>query len=105
MWKSDLGRPAAESLVDALVTAVQGAGTDPDAIRAAIGTAVAQTPPLVPTSTRIADRTLLRATDGSPATDAQIESGDFQIVAQVDGQPGCVVLDIEPADIVLQESS
>lgn len=105
VWKSDLSRPASETLVDAIVTAVQGAGSDPEAMRQAISTAVSQTPPLVPTSTRIPDRTLLQAPDGSPATDAQIESGDFQVVPLVDGQPGWVVLDIEPADIVLQESS
>jgi len=105
VWKSDLGRPAAESLVDVLVTAVQGAGADIDLLRLAISSAVAMTPPLVPTNTRIPDRSLLQALDGSPATDEQIEAGEFQIIAQVDGQPGWVVLDIEPADIVLQESS
>ncbi len=103
VWKSDLSKPASETLVEAIVTAVQGAGTDPEAQKAAISTAVSQTPPLVPTSTRIPDRSLLQSLDGGSATDEQIESGDFQIIAQVDGQPGWVVLDIEQADIVLQE--
>jgi hypothetical protein len=105
VWKSDLGRPAGETLVDAILTAVQSAGTDPATLRHAVSTAVSQTPPLVPTNTRIPDRSLLQATDGGPATDDHIEAAQFQIIAQVDGQPGWVVLDIEQADIVLQESS
>jgi hypothetical protein len=101
VWKSDLGRPAGATLVDTIVTAVQGAGEDPEALRQAIETAVSQTPPLVPTSTRIPDRSLLQDPEGNPASDEQIEAGEFQVIAQVDGQDGWIVLDIEPADIVL----
>ena len=104
VWKSDLGKPAGESLVDTLVTAVQGTSTDETALRTALAAALATTPPLVPTSTRIPDRSLLQSLDGQPATDAQIETGEFQIVAQVDGADGWVVLDLNSeADIVLQE--
>ena len=104
VWKSDLSKPAGEGLVDTLVTAVQGAGDDEAALRAALDSALSATPPLVPTSTRIPDRSLLQSMDGQPATDAQIESGEFQIVAKVDGADGWVVLDLNTeADIVLQE--
>jgi hypothetical protein len=104
VWRSDLGRPASETLIDALVNAVLGAPDDEAALRLAITTAVSQTPPLVPTSTRIADRSLLKGPDGQqPATDEQIESGDFQVVATVEGEPWWVVLDLQAADIVIRE--
>lgn len=104
VWKSDLGRPAAASLIDTIVTAVQGAGSDEAALRQAIATAVSHTPPLVPTSTRIPDRSLLQDLDGNPASDEQLEAGQFQVIPQVDGEDGWVVLDIDPADIVLLEN-
>jgi hypothetical protein len=102
VWRSDLDRPATESLVDAIVTAVL-VGADETALRQAISSALSEIPPLVPTSTRIPDRSLLQGPDGQPATDEQIENGDFQVVATVGGQPWWVVLDLEPADIVVQE--
>lgn len=103
VWKSDLGRPATETLVASILTAVQGAGSDETAMRAAITRAVSENPPLTPTNTRIPDGSLLQAPDGSPVSDDQIEAGEFQVVAMVDGQQGWVVLDIERADLVLQE--
>jgi uncharacterized phage protein gp47/JayE len=102
VWRSDLDRPATESVVDAIVTAVL-VGADETALRQAISSALSEIPPLVPTSTRIPDRSLLQGPDGQPATDEQIENGDFQVVATVGGQPWWVVLDLEPADIVVQE--
>jgi hypothetical protein len=103
VWRSDLGRPASETLIDALVNAVLGAPDDEAALRLAITTAVSQTPPLVPTSTRIPDRSLLQGPDGQPATDEQVESGDFQVAATVDGELWWVVLDLQAADIVIRE--
>ena len=103
VWRSDLGQPATESLVDAIVTAVQGAGDDDEALRQAITSTVSEIPPLVPTSTRIPDRSLLQGPDGEPVTDEQIDASEFQVAAQVDGDDWWVVLDIESADIVLQE--
>lgn len=105
VWKSDLERPATQTLVDTIVTAVQGAGSDDEALRQAISTAVSEKPPLAPTSARIPDRSLLQDLEGNSATDEQIEAGEFQIIAHVDGEDGWVVLDMEPADIVLREKS
>ncbi len=101
VWRSDLGKPAGETLVDALVTAVEG--STPENLHEILSNALAETPPLVPTSTRIPDRSLLQNAEGQPASDEQIEAGEFQIAAQVDGTDWWVVLDIEAADIVLQE--
>ena len=103
VWRSDLGRPASETLVDSVVTAVQGAGEDPEALRLAVAAAISETPPLTPTSTRIPDRSLLQAPDGSPVTDEQLEAGQFVVAAQVNGEDWWVVLDLEHADIVLTE--
>ncbi|VAW30255.1 hypothetical protein MNBD_CHLOROFLEXI01-3943 [hydrothermal vent metagenome] len=103
VWRSDLSRPGAETLVDTIVTAVQGVGADDKALREAIASAVSETPPLVPTSTRIPDRSLLQGAAGQQATDEEIEAGEFQVVAQIGGEAWWVVLDVEAADIVLQE--
>jgi hypothetical protein len=105
VWKSDLGRPASETLVDSIVTAVQGADSSDEAMREVISKALAENPPLSPTNARVADRTLLQNLEGGPATDAQIEAGEFQVIAQVNGQDGWVVLDIQAADIVLEVKS
>jgi hypothetical protein len=101
VWRSDLDRPATESLVEVILTAVV-AGSDEASLRSAITAALQETPPLVPTSTRIPDRRLLLGPDGQPATDEQIESGDFQVAATVAGEPWWVVLDMVAADVVVQ---
>ncbi len=103
VWKSDLGRPVAETLVDSILSAVTTAGEGEAALREAIIGAVAATPPLPPSGTRIPNSSLLQKLDGFPAGDAELDSGDFQIAAVVDGEPWWVVLDMQPADIVLAE--
>lgn len=65
------------------------------------------------TGERIPDRSLLRAAPDpeagadagtpGPATDDEIESGAFQVSATVNGEPWFVVLDMERADVVLEE--
>lgn len=108
VWRSDLGRPAQATLVDGIANAVVasragGAPDDLDALKLIITSTLQETPPLVPTNTRIPDRSLLQGPDGQPATDAQIESGDFRVVATVGGDQWWVVLDMEPADVVVEE--
>ena len=41
--------------------------------------------------------------DGSPVSDDQLESGEFVVAAQVGGEDWWVVLDMDHADIVLNE--
>ena len=108
VWRSDLGRPAQATLVDGIANAVVasragGAPDDLDALKLIITSTLQETPPLVPTNTRIPDRSLLQGPDGQPASDAQIESGDFRVVATVGGDKWWVVLDMEPADVVVEE--
>ncbi len=103
-WQADIGQPGAETLVDLIMTAIQGApADDPEAQREVITKAVTEMPPLLPTSRRIPDRSLVQGPDGQPATDEQIEAGEFKVVASVDDQKWWVVLDIETTDIYLQE--
>ncbi len=108
VWRSDLGRPAQATLVEGIANAVVasragGAPDDLDALKLIITSTLQETPPLVPTNTRIPDRSLLQGPDGQPASDAQIESGDFQVAAMVGGDKWWVVLDMEPADVVVEE--
>ncbi len=104
-WRSDLGNPGGESLVDALVTAVSGlAVADESALRATIDQVVEGVGLAAPTSRRIADRSLVLGPAGAPATDAEIEEATFSIAATIDGENWWVVLDLETADIALEES-
>jgi len=103
-WRSDLGTPGAQALVDSLLEALAALPADADeaARRAALTTAVNdEAPALTPTGRRIPDRSLVIALDGSPASDEQVEAGEFKIAATVDGEQWWVVLDMEEADIVL----
>lgn len=103
--REDLGNPAAsDNLVDVILAnlTVLPPTADDTARRNAIAAAVNdEAPALTPTGHRIPDRSLLQAPDGSPATDAQIESGEFKIAATVNGERWSVVLDMAETDIVL----
>lgn len=104
-WRADIGQPGAETLVEAIMTAIQGAPADDvQAQRDAVTQALTELSPLVPTGKRIPDRSLVQGPDGGRATDEQIEKGEFQVAAVLNGENWWVVLDIEPADILLQES-
>lgn len=118
--RADVGSPEPETLVKALVEAVDTAQanlttTDNQARNAALTLALNNVlneamPPL-PTSERIPDRSLTEGlvegdasrSTGQRATDAEIEAGRFQVNAMVGGQKWWVVLDVEPADIRLEE--
>lgn len=103
-WRSDLGSPGAASLVDAIMQSLAALSAEADTTtqREAISAAVNdEAPALTPTERRIPDRSLLQALDGSPATDEQVEKGEFKIAATVGGEKWWVVLDMEEADVVL----
>ncbi len=106
-WRSDAGQPGAETLVDAIMTAIEGAPPDDtQAWRIAIKKAISdETPSLLPTGRRIPDRSLVQGPSGARASDEELESGDFQVVAEVSGDKWWVVLDIESADIALAEEA
>lgn len=106
-WRSDIGQPGAESLIDALLDVVNVTGSDEAALRVAFARTINEAPPLAPTSRRIPDRSLAQSSEpsraGQPASDAEIEAGTFKVVTP--GSNWTVVLDIEPADIVLLPES
>lgn len=108
-WRADIGQPGSDPLVEALVATLQGVNAqDADALRTAIsGVISAEAPALLPSGRRIPDRTVIVGVGddgkptGQPATDGQIESGKFQIVPPPQFS---VVIDMEAADIALQDS-
>jgi hypothetical protein len=96
--RADIAKPGSENLVDSLVNAVNATPQgDSAALRAAIEDV------LSPTfrETRIPDATLLQGPTGLPATDLQIESGQFQVISIVNGEKWTVALDMQPSDIML----
>lgn len=104
-WRSDLGQPGGQALVDSLVNAVTALPVaDPSALNAAIAKVIDGSASPVPSGSRIPDRSLMQGAGGARATDAEIDSGEFVIAATVAGEAWWVVLDMEPADILLEES-
>ena len=109
--RSDVGQPGAEGLVKVLLDAISTAqanetAADTAARDAALSVAltnVLEGVSLTPTGQRIPDRSLVQGPTGQRATDAEIESGQFQVVAVVGGEKWWVVPDVEPADIVMSE--
>lgn len=100
-WRSDLGNPGSQALVDAVLEGF-ALGTDDASRRAAVAAVLEEeVPALVPTGNRIPDRSLLQAPGGTPATDAQIEKGEFKITATIGADKWWAVLDMEEDDIVL----
>jgi hypothetical protein len=87
-WRSDLGGPGADTLVDALLGAISASPPgDVAALELALSTVVNQTALPVPSAARIADRSLVTGS---------VEQGEFQVTPP-DGWS--VVLDAAPADI------
>lgn len=108
--RADVGKPGTDPLVEALVAKIVDVNVaDPDALRAAIGQVIAgEGLTLVPSGARTPDRNIVQSLDpsgkeasGERATDAEIEAGKFTVVP---GDQFSLVLDMEPADIALQES-
>lgn len=111
-FQSDLARPGAETVVSALLAAIDvvlagPAAADPatrsTALIEALSGVLVEASPLVPTGQRKPNRDLVQGPTGQRATDAEIEAGQFQVAAVVAGEKWWVVLDVEPADIVLTE--
>lgn len=106
-WRSDLDAPGPTALVDAVLAAVRAAPPgDETALRAALAQRLTETAmALAPTGSRIPDRGLVVGASGQRATDADIESGDFTVVAAIQGQPWWIALDMDAADIALEEEA
>jgi hypothetical protein len=99
-WRSDVAQVGEAAIVDTLVEAVTSSPPGNAAgLRAALGKALAEAPAVA--SARVADRSLVQGPAGKPASDAEIEKGDFKVVPTVSGESWSVALDMEPADISL----
>ncbi len=101
-WRSDLGEGATEPLVEQLLDAVDA--TPKDELGESLSRLLGEALPAAPTGGRTPDRSLVQSTKktGTRAGDEEIESGAFRVVAEIDGEPWWVVLDMQPADIVLE---
>lgn len=108
--RADIDKPGADPLIEALVTEVANVNVaDKDALRNAITQVISgEGPALLPSGARTPDRGAVQSLDptgkaasGQRAKDAEIEAGKFAVVP---GDQFSLVLDMEPADIVLQES-
>jgi hypothetical protein len=112
-WRADVGQPGPEALVKALVDAADEIYSAPatggaeqarkEALMLALTNVFTAVAPPAPTGRRIPDRSLVQGATGARATDAEIEAGTFQVVSMVGGDKWWVVLDVEPADILLEE--
>jgi hypothetical protein len=103
-WRSDIGQPGAESLVDALLQAVTTTPAgDETALRGAFTRTILEGPSVVATSRRIPDRDLVQSLAperaAQRAADVDFESGKFQVVPP--DPTWSVALDLQPADIFL----
>lgn len=100
-WRADVAQPGADTLVDAVIKAVAATPAgDVAALRVAIEDVVSPTF----SERRIPDRGLILGPTKQPATDVQIQSGLFQISSVVQGTKYSLVLDLQPADIVILEA-
>jgi hypothetical protein len=103
-WRSDVGDPGATTLVDTLVQAIEGVpAADETALQTALTAVLSAAGPTTPSARRTPDRGRVQGADGARATDSEVERGAFQ-VAPVDAT-WWVVLDMEPADVVLLEGT
>lgn len=109
-WRADVGKRGADPLVEALVESLSKVNpSDTDAMRNTIKTIVeAEGVAFTPSGVREPDRSLVRGMDASGknvssqrATDGEIGAGKFAIVPP---DQFSLVLEMEPADIVLRES-
>ncbi|MFN8496348.1 MAG: baseplate J/gp47 family protein [Anaerolineae bacterium] len=103
-WQSDIGQPAAATLVNSLVDAVSATPGDPNSLRAAFTRILSDSGPVAPTSSRLPARNLVQmAAPGRSggATDEDIAAGQFQVTTP--DPTWTVVLDMDPSDVFIAE--
>ncbi|PKH00464.1 hypothetical protein [Paraglaciecola sp. MB-3u-78] len=105
-WVSNVTQPGTSKLVDRIVDLVAiTPSSDVQALKQGIESIVSEDGPIVPGTQRIPDRSRLQSTlEPRNATDGEILGGEFEIVAVIDGENWWVSLDIDAADILLQEN-
>ncbi|HEX2028731.1 MAG TPA: baseplate J/gp47 family protein [Nitriliruptorales bacterium] len=106
--RADLSTTAQQDIIDVLLAVVTGADpTDEQAIRQALEDAVTGEIAFGPTGARMPDRSLLLSTSedtrGGPASDEDIEAATFEVSATVAGDDWWIALEMDRADILLEE--
>jgi len=105
-WRSNVAKPGTAQLIDSLLEFIaETPTTDEQALRLGIESRIDQDSPIIPSTQRIPDRKLVKSVNQDrTATDGEIEAGEFKIIAIVDSENWWVALDIDAADILLQEA-
>lgn len=98
---SDVERPGAQALAQAVVDSLASLPPGREALVRALAAALDENAPPAPAGGRTADRRQVVGPGGGPATDAEIEAGTFSVLATVKGEAGWVVLEMSPADVLL----
>ena len=98
--RADVSKPGKDTLLDTLVNAV--AATPPGDL-AKLRVAIQDVLQPIFSERRIPDRTLVQGPTGQPATDQQIQNGQFQVTSVVKGEKFSIALDLAPTDIILVE--
>jgi uncharacterized phage protein gp47/JayE len=79
--------------------------SDPTTLTTLLTDTINQVQLLPPGGDRIPDRSLLLDASGqNPATDAEIQAGQFQVSSKVKGEQWQIILDMTPTDVTLLES-
>lgn len=96
----------ASQLANGILTAITSTPTkDPNTLSKLLIDTINQVQLLPPGGDRIPDRSLLLDASGkNPATDAEIQSNQFQVSSTVNGEQWNIVLDMDPTDVSLLES-
>ena len=97
--RSDVSRPALESLVDDLAGALTPPPADDAALRAALAGVLQEAAVSAPTAARAFDRGLVLGPSGQRAAPSDIEAGTFSVTLPDDGQTWWLVLDMAPEDV------
>lgn len=112
-WITDLTRSTTETLAELIVSSITPLGTDDkERLLTEISSVLLEQPPLLPSGRRIPDRSVIQVTDAEgqlvsdiQTIDEKIEEGDFQIVATINNEQWSVALDMDPADILIEEAA
>lgn len=103
--RADVLRPGPEALTDSLLEAVSSAaGNDLQALKSAIEGVLLESDTSLPSARRIPDRSLVQSLLGEAVQPEMIESGKFLVVSLVGGEKWRLAVDMDAADVVLQES-
>ena len=102
-WRSEVDSTGSESLLDGLVAAVESVEDAGPDLRETLSEVLREEGRSAPTGRRILDRRLVRSSSGASAGASELAEGELRVIAELDGEPWWISLDMEPSDIVLVE--